>query len=98
MQRTGLVMCLMGAAMLGGCDGGQSSYGSAPSQDSAVQGSLRTSTSANRRIRVWSDPETGCQYLIWGRSGRGGMTPRLKPDGMPVCKPVAPAARATTTP
>lgn len=33
-------------------------------------------------VPVWVDPATGCQYL--GYTGHG-LTPRLKPDGSPMC-------------
>lgn len=32
---------------------------------------------------IWSDPATGCQYLIVS----GGITLRRSPDGYPVCSP-----------
>ncbi len=43
-------------------------------------------------VVVWTDQETGCQYLvaagagITGWSNRGGsITPRLGQDGQPIC-------------
>ncbi len=91
MTRAGLVFGLIGATLLAGCNGGQSPFGSAPSEERSDDGQLRTSQ-GNGRLRVWSDPETGCQYLLRGRSSRGSITPRLKPDGLPLCKPVTRAA------
>jgi hypothetical protein len=33
--------------------------------------------------RIWEDPETGCQYLIYAATG--GMTARLDRDGVAMC-------------
>lgn len=92
MRRAALAVCLIGATLVAGCNGVQSPFESASSEEATVEGQLRTSESASRRMRVWSDPETGCQYLLRGRSSRGSMTPRLKPDGLPLCKPATRAA------
>lgn len=39
----------------------------------------------NKAISVWTDTETGVQYIIYcyagGYSGMGGITPRLNADG-----------------
>lgn len=39
----------------------------------------------NDVIRIWTDEETGVQYVIYceesGYAGFGGITPRLNPDG-----------------
>lgn len=34
--------------------------------------------------RVFSDPITGCQYIVFGDRG---VTPRLGTDGAPICNP-----------
>lgn len=36
-------------------------------------------------IRVWRDPETGCDYLLYKRGYAGGITPRMNADGTPHC-------------
>ena len=37
-------------------------------------------------VRMWKDDATGCQYVtLTGRSGTVAITPRLKPDGSPMC-------------
>ena len=49
-----------------------------------------------RGLEVWTDPETGCQYLsswtgvalVFGGAGAGGLTPRLNVDGTPMCSDV----------
>ena len=42
-------------------------------------------TESSRNISVWTDPETGVQYIIYEEktsySGAGGITPRLNADG-----------------
>jgi hypothetical protein len=35
----------------------------------------------------WQDPETGCAYLL---TAQGGITPRLRRDGLPDCPRVSP--------
>lgn len=41
----------------------------------------------NENIEIWTDPETGVQYIIYDRKagygGMGGITPRLNADGTP---------------
>lgn len=34
-------------------------------------------------IRIWTDEETGVQYLIFKGYHKGGITPRLNADGTP---------------
>lgn len=36
-------------------------------------------------VFVWRDSQTGCQYLVYAGYKRGGITPRLNPDGTQVC-------------
>ncbi len=33
-------------------------------------------------ISAWTDPETGCDYLLTNET----LTPRLRPDGLPFCR------------
>lgn len=44
-----------------------------------------TDARGNRILSVWRDPETGCEYLL----GVNEAVPRLKPDGLPLCRPPA---------
>ena len=39
--------------------------------------------SCSGSLDIVTDEETGCQYI---NSYRGGYTPRLDPDGKPICK------------
>lgn len=32
-------------------------------------------------VRIWTDPETGVQYLLFSAVGRGGICPRYNADG-----------------
>lgn len=36
--------------------------------------------------QVWTDPQNGCQYIIIDRGDRITMTPRLDPQGKPICR------------
>ena len=51
-------------------------------------------------VKTWTDPETRCEYLIYTSSERGGITPRLKANGDPMCPVVLPdgVPPATTLP
>lgn len=44
-----------------------------------------TNKTDNNHIEIWTDEETGVQYIIYsesgGYSGYGGITPRLNADG-----------------
>lgn len=82
MTRGVVAWCLLGAAALSGCG---ESFRSEPIDATTVDGKIRTRRAGGEEIRVWRDPETGCQYLLWERRQRGGITPRLKADGRPVC-------------
>ena len=31
-------------------------------------------------IYIWTDPETGVEYIIWEGYRKGGITPRIKPE------------------
>lgn len=37
--------------------------------------------SKNESVRIWTDPETGVQYLLYTAVGRGGICPRYNADG-----------------
>ncbi len=74
--------CLFGAIALTGCD----RFESQPINATNVEGKVRSSRNGGEEVRVWRDPETGCQYLLWERRQRGAMTPRLGSDGKPICK------------
>jgi hypothetical protein len=39
----------------------------------------------SERLEIWTDADTGCDYLIYSSSRQGGITPRLNPDGTQVC-------------
>jgi hypothetical protein len=83
----GLVLsCLAGAVLLSGCDQWGSSFQTAPIKTDNVEGKMRGRRGGGEQVRVWRDPGTGCQYLIWESRRRGGMTPRLTSDGRPMCR------------
>ena len=46
---------------------------------------VKTSTYESKNIFVWTDEETGVQYIVYsekdGYGGMGGITPRLNADG-----------------
>lgn len=48
-----------------------------------VDGSI-VNISAQDVVFVVTDPMTGVQYLVFDTSYKGGITPRLNPDGTPV--------------
>ncbi len=81
MKRMTLTICMLGLVPLAACDRTES----APINASTVEGKIRVRR-GGERVRVWRDPETGCQYLLWERRDKGGMTPRLRPDGRPMCR------------
>ncbi|WP_374143564.1 DUF6440 family protein [Sphingomonas sp.] len=87
MTRAALAFCLFGSVLLAGCDKLSASLETAPIKATTVEGKVRSRRAGGEEIRVWRDPETGCQYLLWERRQRGSMTPRLTPDGRPMCKP-----------
>jgi hypothetical protein len=39
------------------------------------------SQTSNSNISIWTDEETGVQYVIYGGYKQGGITPRLNADG-----------------
>lgn len=38
----------------------------------------------NDHVTVYVD-SNGCEYLMHSTNGRGGITPRLQPNGRPIC-------------
>jgi hypothetical protein len=46
-------------------------------------------TIAYSTVDVWTDPLTGCQYLMDTPGAyRGALTPRLRPNGTQICEAV----------
>ena len=82
MTKLAFAWCLIGAVALAGCDQMQSE----PINATTVDGKIRSRRAGGEEVRVWRDPETGCQYLLWERRQRGAMTPRLAADGKPICR------------
>ena len=79
-----LALALAGAIMLAGCDRFNTS--AAPITTDTVEGKIRGNRNGGEEVRAWRDPDTGCQYLLWERRGRGSMTPRLTAEGRPMCR------------
>lgn len=44
---------------------------------------VRLHDGSSTTMGVWYDTHTGCQYLSYRKDT--GLTPRLKPDGTPLC-------------
>ncbi|SOB78530.1 hypothetical protein SAMN06297144_0035 [Sphingomonas guangdongensis] len=86
MTRTGLIGGLVAATLLGGCGGVSNTFQSAPITTDTVEGKIRGTRNGGEQVRVWRDPDTGCQYLLWERRRQGGITPRLTPEGRPICR------------
>ena len=42
------------------------------------------------RFEFWTDPQNGCQYVVYDGPYAGGITARLDPDGKPICVESAP--------
>jgi hypothetical protein len=82
-QKTAILSYIAVSAALAACDRIESK----PINAATVEGKIRSARTGGEEVRVWRDPETGCQYLLWERRQRGAMTPRLAPDGRPICKP-----------
>lgn len=87
MMRTVFAFCLLAVPALAGCDKLDTAMQAAPINTATVEGNVRGRRGGGEEIRVWRDPETGCQYLVWERRRTGSMTPRLKADGRPLCNP-----------
>ena len=43
------------------------------------------SPNAMNEFGTFSDPATGCEYIVWNGYEKGGITPRLNADGQPLC-------------
>lgn len=74
-DRETLVAALVSVSLLGGCHPD-------PNLD-------RGSSGGGWDRRIWTDPETGCQYHFW-QSGIGSsyvmtLAPRIGRDGKPMC-------------
>lgn len=85
MKRAVHMICVSSMMLLAGCDGWGPSIRSQPINAETIEGKVRGRRGGGEEVRVWRDPDTGCQYLIWERRQRGGMTPRLQRDGRPMC-------------
>ncbi|MEY2883273.1 MAG: hypothetical protein RL490_997 [Pseudomonadota bacterium] len=79
------LLCVSSLLLLAGCDQQDSPFKSESIETSSIAGKLRGNRSGGEQVRVWRDPDTGCQYLLWERRGKGSMTPRLTPGGAPMC-------------
>ncbi|WP_316016096.1 hypothetical protein [Roseobacter sp. HKCCA0434] len=66
---------VVGAALLAGCNEGDLS-----SAASRTQGE----TFAVVRSATWVDPD-GCEHWVFDTGAEGYMTPKLRPDGRPIC-------------
>lgn len=86
-MRTKLILCLLGAVMLAGCDQQGSPFRSETIKTATLEGKVSGRRSGGEQVRVWRDPETGCQYLLWERRSLGNMTARLNAEGRPLCGP-----------
>lgn len=84
MQRAMRILGLCGAGLLAGCDGLITQ--AEPLNTTTVEGKVRTRRAGGEEVRVWRDPATGCQYLLWERRRMGSITPRLTADGRPMCR------------
>ena len=85
MTRSALPFCLLAAIPVTGCDQNGSPFKTESIKTATVEGKIRSRRSGGEEIRVWRDPETGCQYLLWERRRMGAMTPRLTAGGQPMC-------------
>lgn len=74
-----LIVFLLATLCLTGCVGTQS-------QDVTDNYVLRHAARCVGQVSIWTDPETGVQYILYynGTTGGAGITVRLNPDGTPV--------------
>lgn len=86
MTRKTLAFGLISLVLLAGCEKLSSEFQSAPIKATTIEGKVRTARGGGEEVRVWRDPETGCEYLLWEGKRKGSMTPRLTSDGRPMCK------------
>lgn len=89
MMRMIQILCLSGTVLLVGCDEADSPFRSESIKTTTIEGKVRSSRNGGEEVRVWRDPDTGCQYFLWERRRAGSMTPRLTPDGRPMCGPAS---------
>ncbi len=53
--------------------------------DTTMDGGLDSGSLASMRAGIWIDPN-GCDHWIIDDGVEGYLTPRLEPDGTPVCR------------
>lgn len=76
MQRAAIIA--LAALALTGCH--ETATGDAPKEPVVVQ-----DFGLANSVEAFTDPLTGCEYLIYRGSKKGGITARLNRDGLPVC-------------
>lgn len=79
---------LLSTALLMGCrqdttpETVQEEYVSAPAYRTGWEGGSRA---RGWSTHIWTDPDTGCQYVVWQAYARGAVTIRYDRDGRPMC-------------
>ena len=68
------IMCLAGATALAGC-----------TVDTTRDFGIDAGPLSEMRAAIWIDPN-GCDHWIIDDGVEGYMTPRVRPDGTPVCR------------
>lgn len=68
------VLLLLPLLLLGACDAS-----SIISEDTT-----KIANANSEKVRIYTDPETKVQYLIYLGNESGGMTVRVNPDGTPM--------------
>jgi hypothetical protein len=82
-------MAMMGAlTVLAACEGGP--VGPEKTRDGGIDGKHLSQLVAG----IWTDPN-GCDHWIVDDGVEGYLSPRLQPDGAPVCSNAAPPGVAT---
>lgn len=75
------LLCFVGAV---GCDEIDTGI-TVPEQTEPTAGEYFPRSSGNETVFIWTDEDTGVQYIIYREklysAGFGGITPRLNPDG-----------------
>ena len=78
-----IIIVLILLAALSGCD--SRPYGQPrPYTDNTASASSIKGDAGDRKLRVYRDPGTGCEYL--SAMGTEGITPRMRADGTQVCE------------
>lgn len=77
-----IVPALLVFGILAGCSGGIFSF---TSNDTTTDRGIDSGDLSNMRAGIWVDPN-GCDHWIIDDGIEGYMTPRLTPDGRPVCR------------